>query len=324
MPNAIVLRAHGDADALRLEPVTVGAPGPGELRVRQTAIGVNFHDTYVRSGLYRTLALPGIPGIEAVGVVEAVGDGVGAFRAGDRVGYVTGAYGAYASERVLPADLAFPLPSFLDDLTAASVLVRGLTVEMLTRTVHPVRGGDLVLVHAAAGGVGRLLCQRLADIGAVVIGTAGSAGKAAIAQAAGCRHVILYREEDFVTRVRTITGGHGVAVAYDSVGRDTFDGSLACLATRGHLVNFGQASGPVPPFEVSRLAAGSFSVTRPILFHYISDPAERDALLTHLFEALARGVLSVPPAQVFPLGAAAEAHAALESRAATGPILLRP
>jgi NADPH2:quinone reductase len=324
MPNAIVLREHGGPDMLRIEPVDIGKPAQGQLRIRQTAIGVNFHDTYVRSGLYRTLALPGIPGIEAAGVVEAAGADVFGFRPGDRVGYVTGAYGAYASDRLLPAELAFALPAAVDDRTAASVLVRGLTVEMLTQAVHPVRSGDRVLVHAAAGGVGRLLCQRLATLGATVIGTAGSKEKAALAREAGCQHVILYREEDFVARVQEFTSGRGVAVAYDSVGRDTFAGSLACLATRGHLVNFGQASGPVPLFEVSRLAAGSFSVSRPILFHYISDRAERDVLLARLFDGLARGVLTVPTAQVYPLADAAEAHAALQSRATTGPIILQP
>ncbi len=324
MPTAIVLREHGGPEMLRLEPVDVAAPGPGELRIRQTAIGVNFHDLYVRSGFYRTLTLPGIPGIEAAGVVDAVGPGVTGLQPGDRVGYVTGAYGAYASERTLPAALAFPLPAAIDDRTAASVLVRGLTVEMLTRAVHPVRAGDFVLVHAAAGGVGRLLCQRLADIGAAVIGTAGSPEKAGIARTAGCRHVILYREEDFVMRVRDITAGRGVTVAYDAVGKDTFQGSLACLATRGHLVNFGQASGPVPPFEVSRLAAASFSISRPILFHYIADPAEREPLLAHLFDGLQRGVLTVPPSRVFPLADAAGAHAVLESRAATAPIIMQP
>ena len=324
MAEAIILREHGGPEALQPETVTIGAPTEGTLRIRQTAIGVNFHDTYVRSGLYRTLTLPGIPGIEAAGIVESVGPGVSGFNPGDRIGYVTDQYGAYASERLLPAALAFKLPQFLDDQTAASILVRGLTVEILTHAAHRVRPGDQVLVHAAAGGVGRLLCQRLAGLGAQVIGTAGSPEKAAIARAAGCHEVILYRDEDFVPRVRQITNGRGVDIAYNSVGKDTFLGSLVCLATRGHLVNFGQASGPVPPFEVSRLAAGSFTLSRPILFHYLSDISERDALIASLFDALARGILTVPPIQAFPLAQAAIAHAALESRAANGPIILQP
>ncbi len=270
-----MLRDFGGPDVLRLESVAVPAPGPGELRIRQTAVGVNFHDCYVRSGLYRTLPLPGVPGIEAAGVVEAVGPGVAGFSVGDRIGYVTGAYGAYASHRVLPAAIALRLPDGMDDRLAASVLLKGLTAEMLLRQVHRVEAGQTILVHAAAGGVGRILCQWAKHLGATVIGTAGSVAKAEVARASGCAHVILYREQDFVAEVKRITGGRGVDAAYDSVGHDTFDGSLECLAMRGHLVNFGQASGPVAPFQVQRLAGKSNSLTRPILFHYI---AERAAL----------------------------------------------
>ena len=319
MARAIVLRDFGEASVLHVEDATVGAPAAGELRIRQTAIGVNFHDVYVRSGLYRTLAPPGVPGIEAAGVVEAVGPDVTGFQPGDRVGYVTGGYGAYASDRVLPAGLAFRLPAAIDDRTAASVLVKGLTVEMLTGAVHRVASGDRVLVQAAAGGVGRMLCQKLHAIGAMVIGTAGSAEKAAIARAAGCDHVILYREEDFVAQVRTITGGRGVDVAYDSVGKDTFLGSLACLAVRGHLVNFGQASGAVPAFEVSLLAARSNTVSRPILFHYLTDPSERDAMAASLFEGLSRGELSAAKPRAFALERADAAHDELEFTARRRP-----
>ena len=272
----------------------------------------------------RLQPLPDIPGIEAAGVVEAVGTGVDDFQVGDRVGYVTAQYGAYASERLLPADLAIKIPVWLADMAAASVLVRGLTVQMLTRIVHRVEPGANVLVHAAAGGVGRMLCQTLRDIGAHVIGTAGSSEKAAVARSAGCHEVILYREEDFVARVRSITAGRGVDVVYDSVGRDTFKGSLDCLAVRGHLVNFGQASGPVPPIEMSRLAAGSLTVSRPILFHYLGDRAERDAMVATLFDTTARGVLTVEGVQRFPLAHAGAAQEVLESRRATGPIVLVP
>ena len=322
MPHAIVLRDPGSASALRMEEVTVGDPGPGELRIRQTAIGVNFHDIYVRNGLYKTLPLPGIPGIEAAGVVTGIGPDIDDIRVGDRVGYVTAGYGAYASERLLPAGLAIRLPDWLDNRVAASVLVRGLTVEVLTRAVHPVQPGDRVLVHAAGSGVGRLLCQKLRDIGAHVIGTAGSTEKAAAAHAAGCEQVILYRAEDFVSRVAEITHGQGVQVAYDSVGKDTFMGSLACLASRGHLVNYGQASGPVPPFEVSRLAARSTTLSRPILFHYLADRAERDGLVGGLFDAVARNVLTTEHTHALPLAAASTAHEMLENRQATGPIIL--
>jgi NADPH2:quinone reductase len=324
MATAIVLRSHGGPEMLTSERVEVGRPGRGELRVRQTAVGVNFHDCYVRSGLYQTLALPGIPGIEAAGVIEEIGAGVAGFAVGDRIAYVTGQYGAYASERLMPAAIALRLPEGVSEAVAATVLLKGLTTEMLTREVHPLKAGDVVLVHAAAGGVGRLLCRRARQLGATVIGTVGSAAKAEIARASGCAHVILYRQEDFVARVKEITGGRGVDVAYDSVGRDTFDGSLESLAPRGHLVNFGQASGSIAPFEVSRLAARSTSVSRPILFHYI---VERDALqrlAAPVFAAVLTGLFPAEPGRAFPLADAAAAHRALEERQADGPLVLMP
>jgi NADPH2:quinone reductase len=324
MATAIVLRTYGGPEVLASERVEVGRPGAGELRVRQTAIGVNFHDCYVRSGLYRTLVLPGIPGIEAAGVIEEIGPGVSGFAAGDRIAYVTGQYGAYASERLMPAAWALRLPAGLGEATAATVLLKGLTTEMLTREVHPIEAGDVVLVHAAAGGVGRLLCRRARQLGATVIGTAGSAAKAAIARASGCAHTILYRQEDFVARVKEITGGRGVDVAYDSVGRDTFYGSLESLALRGHLVNFGQASGSVAPFEVSRLAARSTTVSRPILFHYVAERAALEKLATPVFEAVLSGLFPVEPGRAFALADAAAAHRGLEARQAEGPLLLMP
>ncbi|MBR0679199.1 quinone oxidoreductase [Roseomonas eburnea] len=324
MPEAIMLRDHGGPEALRAEKVAVPPPGPGELRLRQTAVGVNFHDCYVRSGLYRTLPLPGVPGIEAAGVVEAVGPGVTGFAPGDRVGYVTGGYGAYASHRVLPAALALRLPGWMDERLAASVLLKGLTAEMLLRQVHRVEAGQTILVHAAAGGVGRLLCQWAAHLGATVIGTAGSAAKAEAARAAGCAHVVLYREQDFVAEVKRITGGRGVDAAYDSVGKDTFDGSLDCLAPRGHLVNFGQASGPVPPFQVQRLAAKSNSLTRPIVFHYLAGRTALEAMAASLFAVLENGAVRAEPGATLPLAEAARAHHLLESRQAEAPLVLLP
>ncbi|MEQ9122190.1 MAG: quinone oxidoreductase, partial [Alphaproteobacteria bacterium] len=244
MADAIVMRTPGGPEVLRLEQVEVGAPGPGQVRLEQTAIGVNFHDCYVRSGLYRTLALPGVPGLEAAGVVTDIGAGVAVFAPGDRVTYFTSGYGGYANARTIDASLLVKVPDGVDDRMAAAVLLKGLTVRMLIADVHPIGPGMTILVHAAAGGVGLLLCQWAARLGARVIGTAGSAEKAALARAAGCDAVVLYREEDFVARVMALTDGRGVEVAYDSVGRDTFTGSLDCLAERGHLVNFGQASGP--------------------------------------------------------------------------------
>jgi len=324
MAQAIMLREHGGPEVLRAEAIDVPAPGPGALLLRQTTVGVNFHDCYVRSGLYRTLPLPGVPGIEAAGVVEAIGPGVAGFAPGDRVAYVTGGYGAYASHRVIPAAIALRLPDGVSDALAASVLLKGLTAEMLLRQVHRVQPGQTILVHAAAGGVGRLLCQWASHLGATVIGTAGSPARAEIARRAGCAHVVLYREQDFVAEVRRLTGGRGVDAAYDSVGQDTFDGSLECLALRGHLVNFGQASGPVPPFQVQRLAAKSNSLTRPILFHYIAGRAALEAMAAALFDVLATGAVRAEAGAALPLAEAARAHALLESRQAEAPLILLP
>lgn len=323
MTLAIVLRRHGGPETLEPAEVAVGEPGPGELRVRQTAIGVNYHDVYVRSGLYQTLALPGVPGIEAVGVVTAAGPEAD-FAPGDRIGYITGQYGAYAAERILPARLAVRLPDGMDDRLAATVLLKGLTAAMLVRQVHPVGEGMTVLVHAAAGGVGRLLCQWASSLGATVIGTAGTPEKRALAFASGCSEVIPYRDVDFVPEVRRITNGRGVDVAYDSVGHDTFDGSLDALATFGHLVNFGQSSGPVEPLAMTRLAAKSLTVSRPIIFHYTAETARLRAMADEVFAAFAAGTLFTEPGETFPLTGAAAAHARLECREATGPLVLIP
>ena len=324
MAEAIVQHETGGPHVLRTEGIEVGAPKPGELRVRQTAVGVNFHDVYVRSGLYRTLPLPGIPGIEAAGIVEEVGDGVSGFVAGDRIAYVTARYGAYASERLLPAELAVRLPAGIAEDLAATVLLKGLTAEMLLRQTHRVQPGEHILVQAAAGGVGRLLCQWAAHLGATVIGTAGSEEKAELARNAGCQHVILYRRVNFVEQVREITGGRGVDVVYDSVGKDTFQGSLESLATFGHLVNFGQSSGSVEPLEVARLSKGSNSVSRPVVFHYVAHRERLEAMAAALFDALSQGVLTAEPGKAFPLSQAAAAHEELESRRAAGPLLLVP
>lgn len=324
MATAIMLRAPGGPDALKPEEVEVGRPATGELRVRQTAVGVNFHDVYVRSGLYQTLALPGIPGIEAAGVVEEVGPETPGFTAGDRIAYVTRQYGAYATERLLPARLAVRLPAAISAEVAATMLLKGLTAEMLVREVYQVKRGSRVLVHAAAGGVGRMLCELASHAGATVIGTVGSEEKAELARRAGCAHTILYRQEDFVAQVRDLTGGQGVDVAYDAVGKDTFLGSIDCLALRGHLANYGQASGPVAPLDVSRLFARSNSLSRPAVFHYVTERADLERLSGAVFDAIAAGVLTTEPGRVFPLAEAGAAHAALESRRTTGPLLLQP
>jgi NADPH2:quinone reductase len=322
MPQAIVLRTYGGPETLRSEPVEVGVPGPDEIRLRQTAIGVNYHDVYVRTGLYQTLPLPGIPGIEAVGVVEETGPEVKDIAPGDRIGYVTNIYGAYASDRLLPASLAIPIPDSIDDNLAATILLKGMTANMLVRQVHSIAPGMTVLVHAAAGGVGRLVSQWATALGASVIGTVGDERKRQIALAAGCVEAILYREVDFVPEVRRITGGRGVDVAFDGVGGETFYGSLDALATFGHLVNFGQSAGPVAPLHMPQLAAKSASVSRPIIFHAIADTVRRDRMAEELFAAFADGTLSAEPGQPFPLDAAGDAHALLESRTATSPLIL--
>ena len=322
MSKAIVLREHGDADALVLEDVDVRQPAPGELLIRQTAIGVNFHDVYVRSGLYQTLPLPGIPGIEAVGLVEAVGPDVEHFVVGQRIGYVTGAYGAYAERRVLPATIAVPLPDSLTDIAAASVLLKGLTACMLLHDAYKVEKGASVLVHAAAGGVGQILCSWARHLGAHVIGTTGSPEKIKIAEAAGAHEVLDYRAPDFVEEVRRLTGGHGVDVAYDAIGRDTFQDSLACLATFGRLVNYGQASGPVEPISPSALAAKSNSLARPIIFHWLRDPAIAERLSTSLFAAIDDGIVRPQTNLTLALRDAAESHRALEARRTAGSVVL--
>jgi NADPH:quinone reductase len=324
MTDAIVIEQYGAPEVMRLRRVEVPAPGPGQVRLRHTRIGVNFHDVYVRSGLYRTLALPGTPGIEAAGVVIECGPGVTRLTPGDRVAYVSGGYGVYASERLIDADGLLPLPGDVSDEVAASVLLRGLTADMLLQRVHQVRAGNWVLVQAAAGGVGQLLCRWAVHLGAKVIGTVAHAGQVDAATRAGCALVLDSRADDFVQCVQAATGGQGVAVAYDGVGRDTFQASLRALAFCGHLVNFGQASGAVPPFEVAQLATRSLSLTRPIIFHHLREAAVREAMAGRVFAALRAGVLGVGAPRHFALADAAQAHRVLEAEGASTPLLLLP
>jgi NADPH:quinone reductase len=324
MTRAIVLRDYGGPEMLRFEPVEVGVPGPGELRIRHGAIGVNFHDAYVRSGSYRTLALPGIPGVEAAGVVEEAGENPFGFKRGDRVVYVDQHYGAYSEERLLPARLAWRLPEGVSEEVAAAITVKGLTACMLLKRVRRIAHGETVLIHAAAGGVGQLLVRWAKHLGAHVIGTVGSLEKARIADECGADHVILYRQENFTDRVKAMTQGRGVEVVYDSVGQDTFLGSIECLAYFGTVVNFGQSSGAIEPFAVSRLAARSTAVARPILFHFLQERATLEALFRETFDALAAGILRPHTALSLPLAEAAQAHHAMESRALSGAITLIP
>lgn len=324
MADAIVIEEYGAPEVMRLQQVEVVAPGPGQVRLRHSRIGVNFHDVYVRSGVYRTLALPGTPGIEAAGVVVACGAGVARLQPGDRVAYVSAAYGVYASERLIDADLLLPLPDDISDDIAASALLRGLTADMLLRRVHRVNAGDWVLVQAAAGGVGQLLSRWAAHLGAKVIGTVAHAGQSEAATRAGCTLVLNSRSDDVARRVREAADGDGVAVAYDGVGHDTFEASLQSLGFCGHLVNFGQASGAVPPFEVAQLATRSLSLTRPIIFHHLREAAVRAAMAERVFAALRDGVLAVAAPRRFALADAAQAHRVLEDEGATTPLLLVP
>ncbi len=319
MSLAIVINEPGGPEVLRPVERAIGAPARGEIRLRQTAVAVNFHDIYVRTGQYKTLTLPGVPGLEGVGVVDAVGAGVTGFVPGDHVAYMTLGYGGYAAERNLAADLAVKIPDGVPDETAAAAYLKGLTVEMLVRRVHKVEPGKTVLVHAAAGGVGQLLVQWAKHLGATVIGTAGSAAKLEAARAAGCAHVVNYRTDDFVAAVRDFTGGKGADVVYDAIGRDTFKRSLEALALCGHLVNYGQASGPVDPIAPVELFAKSATLSRPNVFHYVQQQrATLEAAAADLFQGLKAGWLSIPSPTLIPLAEAAEAHRLLESRAAAG------
>jgi NADPH2:quinone reductase len=324
MTHAVLLRETGGPERLQYEAVEIQEPGPDDLLIRHTAIGVNFHDTYVRSGLYQTLNLPGIPGLEAAAVVEQVGVNVKGISIGDRISYIDQAYGAYSQQRVLPARLAIRLPPDVSDEVAASLTIKGFTACMLLRRVHPVQAGETLLIHAAAGGVGQPLVRWAKHLGATVIATVGSEQKASIARECGADHVILYRSENFAERVSQITSGHGVDVVYDSVGADTFSGSLDCLGLLGTLVNFGQSSGPVPAVAISRLAARSNGIIRPMLFHYIRDRQSLETMANETFAALRKGIIRAPIGLRVPLAHAADAHIALESRSTSGAIVLLP
>ncbi|MEI6558537.1 MAG: quinone oxidoreductase [Rhodospirillaceae bacterium] len=324
MVQAIRIHEVGGPDSLRWEVVTVADPGPGEVRLRQTAIGVNYIDTYHRTGFYKVPALPAVLGVEGAGVVEAVGPGVSGFGVGDRVAYA-GPLGGYAEVRLIPADRLVALPDWLGDVEAAAMMLQGMTAEFLLRRVYRVAAGDTVLVQAAAGGVGLLLCQWASRLGATVIGTVSTEDKAALARANGAHHVILYSQENFVERVRTLTEGAGVAVVYDGVGQSTFLGGLDCLRPRGLMVSFGQASGAIAPFDPGLLGAkGSLFLTRPSLFTYTASRADLEASAAALFEAVQTGALRIVVNQTLPLKEAAAAHRALEGRATTGATVLLP
>lgn len=313
------LRVHrtGGPEAMQWEAIAVGAPGLGEARVRHTAVGLNFLDTYFRSGLY-PIALPFVPGAEAAGVVEAVGPGVTNVRAGDRVAYA-GSTGAYAQARLIEAEALVRLPEDIADEVAAAVLLQGMTARFLVREVHSVQRGETVLLHAAAGGVGSLLAQWASALGARVIGTVSTDAKAQVARANGCSDVIVTARDDFVQRVRELTQGHKVDVVYDSVGRDTFSGSLDCVRPRGTVVVFGQSSGTVEPLEINLLGRkGSLFLTRPVMPDFVGTPQQRAVACPELFQVLRDGVLKPRIATVRPLQEAVQAHRDLEARRTSG------
>lgn len=322
MSRAITIHAYGGPDVLKFETAGVGRPGPGQVRIAQKAIGINYIDVYQRTGLYKLPQLPAVLGLEGAGEVAEVGDGVADLKVGDRVAYA-GCPGAYAEMRIAPADRMVKLPDSISYETGAAMMLQGMTVRYLMRQTYPVTSDTVMLFHAAAGGVGLIACQWARALGATIIGTVSSDEKAALARAKGCTHVINTKTEDFVTRVAEITGGKLCDVVYDSVGKDTYQGSLQCLKPRGLWVSFGNASGPVPPFDLT-LLKGSLFATRPSLFAYT---ASRQDLLDNaadLFDMVTRGQISIAVNHRYALAEAAAAHRDLEARKTTGSIVLLP
>ena len=317
MPHAIVIRETGGPEVLKWEPVEVGEPGPGQARLRQHAAGLNFIDVYHRTGFYPQ-PLPFTPGVEGAGMVESVGQDVDNVKAGDRVAYA-GPIGGYAETRLIAADRLVKLPATIGFEEAAAMMLQGMTARMLLRSVYPVAAGDTILVHAAAGGVGLILCQWAAALGATVIGTVSTDDKAELARLHGCHHPIVYTRQDFVAEVESITHGGKLPVVYDSVGQDTFLKSLDCLRPRGLMVTFGQSSGPIEPFSPNVLQQkGSLFMTRPTMANYTASRADLDASAAELFEMVASGQVRIEVKQRYPLEQAAEAHRALEARVTSG------
>jgi NADPH2:quinone reductase len=324
MAHAVLIHSTGGPEILKWEEVPVAAPGQGEVLLRQKAVGLNYIDVYHRSGLYKLASFPAVIGMEGAGVVEEIGPGVTEVKAGDRVAYA-GSLGGYAEVRLIPADRLVKLPDAIDDVKAAAMMLQGMTVRYLLRETYRCTPGTVMLFHAAAGGVGLIACQWARDIGATMIGTVGSEEKAKLARENGCTHVINYRTEDFVARVKEITGGKGCDVVYDSVGKDTFPGSLDCLKPRGLWVSFGNASGPVPPFDMGILSAkGSLYATRPTMMTYMAERADLLASAGDLFQMVAKGAVKINVGHTYPLREAAAAHRDLEARKTTGSVVLIP
>ena len=324
MSKAIRFHKTGGPEVMQLEEVAVGEPAAGQVRIRHTAIGVNFIDTYHRSGLY-PMTMPSGLGSEGAGVVEALGPGVTGLKVGDRVAYTGNPIGSYAETRLYAADRLVTIPAGITDQQAASMMLKGMTVQYLIHSTYKVKAGDTVLWHAAAGGVGLIACQWLTSMGVTVIGTAGSDEKTALAKKAGCAHVINYSTENFTQRVKEITAGKGVPVVYDSVGKSTWEGSLDCLQPRGMMVSFGNASGAVAPVAIGILAAkGSLYLTRPTLLHYTASRADLDVVAKSLFDVVSSGKVKIEVTGTYKLADAAQAHRDLEGRKTTGSIILEP
>lgn len=324
MTKAFRFYETGSSDVLHFEDVEVGAPGAGEVRLRQEAVGLNYIDIYFRSGVYPAPSLPSGIGLEGSGVIEAVGEGVTDLAVGDRVAYAAQPLGAYAEARVMPAKGLVKIPDGISFDLAAAAMLQGMTAQYLLRRTYRVKKGDTILIHAAAGGVGQIVCQWAKHLGATVIGTVGSREKAEIAKAKGCDYPILYREEKVSERVKEITNGQGVEVVYDSVGKDTFDDSLDCLKRLGMMVSFGQSSGAVSPVPLKALAPGAYFLTRPSVFQYT---ATREELLTtanELFDVLKSGVVKIDIGATYALADAKQAHDDLEGRKTTGSVILKP
>lgn len=324
MSKAIRIHAHGGPEVMRWEDVPTPEPGPGEALIHHTAVGLNYIDVYFRNGLYKIPSLPAILGMEAAGVVRAVGPGVTAVAEGDRVAYATAPIGAYATDRVIAADRLVKLPDGIDDRTAAAMMLQGMTAQYLIRRTYPVKAGDTVVVHAAAGGVGLILCQWAKHLGATVIGVVSTQEKAELARAHGAEHTVV-GHQTLPAEVKRLTGGAMVPVVYDSVGKDTFSTSLDCLAPLGLMVSFGNSSGPVPPVDLGQLSAkGSLFVTRPTLATYTAKREDLERAAADLSEVVRSGAVKIRVNQTFPLQDAAEAHRALEARQTTGSTVLLP
>jgi len=328
MSKAAVIHEKGPPEVFRWEDWPVGDPGPGEVRLRNSAVGVNYVDTYHRRGMPHPWPVPPLPvvlGFEGVGVVEEVGPGVEGIAPGDRVAYALPPHGAYSQERVYPADKLVPVPEGLEDKTVAAMMLKGLTAQYLLRRTFRVEPGDTVLVHAAAGGMGLILCQWAKHLGATVVGTVSSAEKAEQARAHGCDHAVVHDEGDFVATVREVTDGEGCAVVYESIGKDTFRRSLDCLRPMGMLASYGHASGPPDPVDVIELGArGSLFVTRPAIMHYMAKRADLEAGASELFEVVLSGAVRIEVNHLYPLSEAAAAHRAIEERRTTGSTVLLP